>query len=354
MTTFLQKFHLKKNGTEPLTPVWNGNPRSAAEENDRPQCPLMWACWSGQAGAFPVIFGKQTRPVLAQVNAQDKNRRMGSWWLHLGGMQWQAIDEKSVREGAQQHVSVFGECPEETSMEVNEKHLTKEELAEFQSAKAIEVTAFLAAKAFEALPPDLKPDMSQVVKMRWVLALETPSSQSAQRLARFYWDFKIQNTQKELPANMAPTTSRLTRQLQLQISASKGFRLWKGDVNPDELFCLPCPEIFTSMGLPTTALTRVKPACYGLVGAPLEWYRSVSAALQKLGLTRTTWSAARFLPQTDMSRESVLLMLTISSSLVQTRIKNGKTYYRPSEQSSNGAIGKPKRLPNAECKRARR
>jgi hypothetical protein len=83
-----------------------------------------------------------------------------------------AIDEKSVRECAQQHVSVFGECPEETSMEVNEKHLTKEELAEFQSAKAIEVTAFLAAKAFEALPPDLKPDMSQVVKMRWVLALE--------------------------------------------------------------------------------------------------------------------------------------------------------------------------------------
>ena len=102
------------------------------------------------------------------------------------------------------------------------------------------------------------------------------------------------------------------------------------------------------MGLPTTALTRVKPACYGLVGVPLEWYRSVSAAFQKLGLTRT-WSAAGFLPQTDMSGESVLLMLTISSSLVQTRIKNGKTYYRPSEQSSNGAIGKPKRLPNAEC-----
>lgn len=55
---------------------------------------------------------------------------------------------------------------------------------------------------------------------------------------------------------MAPTTSRLTRQLQLQISASKGFRLWKGDVTgaflqgrpyPDELFCLPCPEILTSM-----------------------------------------------------------------------------------------------------------
>lgn len=83
-----------------------------------------------------------------------------------------AIDEKSVREGTQQHVSVFGECPEETSMEVNEKHLTKEELAEFQNAKAIEVTIFLAAKAFEALPPDLKPDMGQVVKMRWVLTWE--------------------------------------------------------------------------------------------------------------------------------------------------------------------------------------
>ena len=50
------------------------------------------------------------------------------------------------------------------AVEVSEKHLTKEEPAEFQSAKAVKVTNFLAAKAFEALPPDLKPDMSQVVK----------------------------------------------------------------------------------------------------------------------------------------------------------------------------------------------
>ena len=63
----------------------------------------------------------------------------------------------------------------------------------------------------------------------------------------------------------------------------------QGRPYPDELFCLPCPEILTAMGLHTTALTRVKRACYGLVDAPLEWYRSVSTAFQKLGLTRT-WS----------------------------------------------------------------
>ena len=183
------------------------------------------------------------------------------------------------------------------AVEVSEKHLTKEELAEFQSAKAVEVTNFLAAKAFEALPPDLKPDMSQVVKMRWVLTWKHREDGSRKAKARAVL-LGFQDPKYSERATMAPTTTRLTRQLQLQISASKGFRLWKGDVTgaflqgrpyPDELFCLPCPEILTAMGLPTTALTRVKRACYGLVDAPLEWYRSVSTAFQKLGLTRT-WS----------------------------------------------------------------
>eukprot|EP00435_Cladocopium_sp_Y103_P052562 s251_g16.t1 len=43
------------------------------------------------------------------------------------------------------------------------------------------------------------------------------------------------------------------------------------------------------MGLPPESVTRVRRACYGLVDAPLEWYRSVYTFFQTLGLQRC-WS----------------------------------------------------------------
>lgn len=58
---------------------------------------------------------------------------------------------------------------------------------------------------------------------------------------------------------------------------------------PDNLLCLPCPEILEAMGLPSDAAVRVKKACYGLVDAPLEWYRSICTFFSKLGLRRC-WS----------------------------------------------------------------
>ena len=66
---------------------------------------------------------------------------------------------------------------------------------------------------------------------------------------------------------MAPTTTRQTRQIQLQISASLGFVTQKGDVTgaflqsreyPDQLLCIPTPEICAAMGLPPETITRVR------------------------------------------------------------------------------------------------
>lgn len=183
------------------------------------------------------------------------------------------------------------------AVEVHEKHLSPEELEQFKSAKAVEVTNFISAKAFEALPSHLKPDMSQVVKMRWVLTWKLRDDGTRKAKARAVL-LGFQDPKYAERATMAPTTTRLTWQIQLQISASKRFRVWKGDVTgaflqgrpyPDELYCLPCPEILEAMGLPCNALTRVKRACYGLVDAPLEWYRSVCNAFSRMGLKRC-WS----------------------------------------------------------------
>ena len=45
------------------------------------------------------------------------------------------------------------------------------------------------------------------------------------------------------------------------------------------------------MGLEGGSVVRMKKACYGLVDAPLEWYRTVTEYFESIGLTRL-WSDA--------------------------------------------------------------
>eukprot|EP00439_Symbiodinium_sp_Y106_P012956 s1465_g1.t2 len=55
------------------------------------------------------------------------------------------------------------------AVEVSEKRLSEEELLGFRTAKQKEVKNFVVAQAFRALPQHLKPNRSQVMKMRWLL-----------------------------------------------------------------------------------------------------------------------------------------------------------------------------------------
>lgn len=184
-----------------------------------------------------------------------------------------------------------------TAVEVSEKRLTPEERAQFQSAKAVEVNNFIAARAFEAVPERLRPSRDQAIRMRWILTWKTKDDGTRRPKARAVL-LGYQDPSYERRATHSPTTTRQTRQLQLQVAASKGFTMRKGDVTgaflqsrpyPDDLYCIPCPEICEAMGLAPETITRVKKACYGLVDAPLEWYRSVCQFFQSLGLQRI-WS----------------------------------------------------------------
>ena len=185
------------------------------------------------------------------------------------------------------------------AIEVSEKRMTAEELQAFRGAKAIEVNNFLSAKAFEALPPELQPRKEQAVRMRWILTWKQKEDGSKKAKARAVL-LGYQDPLYEHRATTSPTTTRQTRQLQMVISASRKFRTRKGDVTgaflqsrpyPGELYCIPCPEICEAMGLPAESVTKVKKACYGLVDAPLEWYRSVCSFFSTLGLKRC-WSDA--------------------------------------------------------------
>ncbi|CAE7576940.1 unnamed protein product, partial [Symbiodinium pilosum] len=138
------------------------------------------------------------------------------------------------------------------AVELSERKMTVAERAAFEGAKAVEVKNFVASNAFE-------------------------------------------DASYEHRATTSPVMSRQTRQMVLQLASWKRWSLSKGDVTgaflqsrqyPDQLFCVPTPEICTALGIPAGSITRVQRACYGLVDAPLEWWRSVDCFLQEIGFER--------------------------------------------------------------------
>ena len=191
----------------------------------------------------------------------------------------------------------FSAALKKRAVEVSERRLTEEEKLAFGKAKQVEVNNFLSAKAFEALPPNFRANRSDAVKMRWILTWKALPDGGKKAKARAVLLGYMDPSYSER-ATTSPTTTRQTRQIQLTISAGKNFQTWKGDVTgaflqsrdyPNQLLCIPCPEILEAMNLPPDSLTLVKRACYGLVDAPLEWYRSISSFFDRLGLRRC-WS----------------------------------------------------------------
>ena len=185
------------------------------------------------------------------------------------------------------------------AVEVSERRLSEKDKQAFREAKAIEVRNFLAAKAFESLPEERRPSADQAINMRWILTWKVREDGSTKAKARAVL-LGYQDPLYEHRATTAPVMTRQTRQMQLQLSSIHKWQVQKGDVSgaflqgreyPGELLCIPCPEICQAMQIPEGSVTRLKRACYGLVDAPLEWYRTVADYFQELGLTRT-WSDA--------------------------------------------------------------
>ncbi|CAE7862191.1 RE1, partial [Symbiodinium sp. KB8] len=152
------------------------------------------------------------------------------------------------------------------AMEVSEKRLTPEERESFRQAKSVEVKNFLAAQAFEALPEGLKPSRDQAIGMRWILTWKTKEDGSVKPKARAVL-LGYQDPAYEHRSTTAPVMTRQTRQLMLQLTAVRQWTIQKGDVSGAFL---------------QGSITRLKRACYGLVDAPLEWYRTIAIFLEEL------------------------------------------------------------------------
>ncbi|CAE6958741.1 RE1 [Symbiodinium sp. CCMP2592] len=153
------------------------------------------------------------------------------------------------------------------TVEVSEKRLNPQELQQFREAKAIEVKNFLAAEAFQTLPPHLRPHHSQAINMRWILTWKQKEDGSKRAKARAVL-LGYQDPAYEHRPTTSPVMSRQSRQMLLQAAAN---------------------HCWTAMNIPAGTVTKLKRACYGLVDAPLEWYRTIHEFLLSLGLERL-WS----------------------------------------------------------------
>ena len=183
-------------------------------------------------------------------------------------------------------------------VEVHERHLSPEERAQFREAKMKEVRSFISAQCFEMVPKHLQPPPSSGVGMRWVLTwkdagdVNDPKKRKAKARAVV---LRYQDDQYEHRQTSSPTVSRTGRQAFLQLCAWKRFGITKGDVTAaflqgelleEDYWIRPVPEIYEQMNVEPGELLKLKRAAYGLVQAPLHWYKSVCSYLQDLGYTR--------------------------------------------------------------------
>ena len=112
-------------------------------------------------------------------------------------------------------------------IEVFERFLTEEEKVKFNSAKNVEVKNFIIAKVFERLPPDKRPDRSQILKMRWVLTWKINPDTGERKAKARAVILGYLDPEYERRPSASPTMSRTSRQLFLQCAASYGFSVEK-------------------------------------------------------------------------------------------------------------------------------
>ncbi|CAE7420984.1 RE1 [Symbiodinium sp. CCMP2592] len=226
-----------------------------------------------------------------------------SYWAEENAAVEVAIDMPTSKRGIEQAsrnlCGYFASALKRRAVEMSEKRLSEGERQCFQEAKAIEVKNFVASRAFEALPPGMKPDRSQAMGMRWLLTWKTRDDGSQKAKARAVL-LGYQDPSYAHRSTTSPVMTRQTRQMVLQLALNRKWSVYKGDVSgaflqgreyPETLLCIPCDEICEAMGLQGGSVVRMRKACYGLVDAPLEWYRTVAEYFEAQGLTRL-WSDA--------------------------------------------------------------
>ncbi|CAK0870312.1 unnamed protein product [Prorocentrum cordatum] len=179
--------------------------------------------------------------------------------------------------------------------EISERTLAPEEGATFNQAKATEVNNYIASSVLETLPPGVTPPPEEIMRKRWILEWKVDENTGAKKPKARIAVLGYMGPEYEHRPTTAPTMTRTSRHLVLQAMAWLGFKGYKADVTgaftqnreiQHDLFVMPVKELAAALGMPEGVAMRLRKAVYGLVEAAIEWFMTVSEALEEFGWTQ--------------------------------------------------------------------
>ena len=166
-------------------------------------------------------------------------------------------------------------------VEVNIKKLSADERAQFRAGQGKEMDQWTSNDVISVCQRAGIPKQ-RVMTMRWVhtlkVAEDTGETKAKARLVvKDFTDPDLTEIRSE-----SPTHSRLSRQLILQLSASRGFRLRKGDVKTAflsgdreegrrDVYAEPPQETRDKLQITREQVLKLETAVYGLRNVPRAW-----------------------------------------------------------------------------------
>ena len=94
------------------------------------------------------------------------------------------VDTRQGKEWTRDLGCYFVKQLKRQAVEVSDRHLSQSELEGFRHAKSKEVKNFITAKAFQHLPPHLRPSKRQILKMRWLLTWKLDDAPEGEPIKR--------------------------------------------------------------------------------------------------------------------------------------------------------------------------
>ena len=197
--------------------------------------------------------------------------------------------------------------------EVKLSNLTPAERKLFDEAKAKEIQSWLDTQTVCRILRHKIPQQNNL-KCRWILTWKNaddnthlsadsknvPSRKAKARLVILgYQDPELSNLERD-----SPTLSKLSRNLLLQICVSNRWEIGSFDIktaflrgraDSRMLGLEPPEELRAKLGLRPNEVCQLLKGAYGLVNAPLLWFRELSKALINLGFQPAPFDPCSFI-----------------------------------------------------------
>ena len=245
----------------------------------------------------------------------------GVWGEELDGCGGFFLGPTNLKQLLKKPVLYVAQKLDDGSVEVSWNNLTSEEKKQFSVAMTKELDNMLCEHAIRAATRGEVDGLSEkdIMGMRWVLIWKTthdPTTKDSLRRAKGRLVILGYQHPRLLGLKTAsPTASRSGKHLYLSCcaihklslesaDASSAFLQTSANLEGEDLYARPPPEVAQTLGLPVRSeytVIKILKAIYGLTNARRLWYIDISLKLTerqwiKLGCDKRYWILTKFAP----------------------------------------------------------